>query len=327
LKLINTIAGVTHVDSQLENKIVSDLEWLNGISNTEKYFRYTGAFDWIKRTLANRYIKQKEFIKAVCFNNYPDFYVNNSNVEAMKSFLNNPSKSPYEQICAQLYIMSKNDLIEYQAVRLAYEDNLAEAIAKIKTVPASAELPGNPFNGRLQDCHDCDHAAAQKIKYTKLSLLEKMKDMEDKIKAGTEVYSNSVLLANAFYNISHYGNARAFYECKVLGSSQSSPFSIDSVFRSFLTDMKMASKYYSIALNAAKTDEQKAKCYFMLAKCERNEWYNKTLYNNNSNEYNSTGQPDFLPWNSFKSLQQYSNTQFYKEAIKECGYFRTYLKK
>jgi hypothetical protein len=66
----------------------------------------------------------------------------------------------------------------------------------------------------------------------------------------------------------------------------------------------------------------------MLAKCERNEWYNKTIYNNSDNEYGGREPgPDFLPWNGFKSLKQYSNTQFYKEAIKECGYFRTYTQK
>jgi len=145
LKLINTIAGVTKVDSRLENKIVSDLEWLNGISNTEKQFRYTGAFDWIKHTIANRYMNQKEFIKAVCFNNYPDFYVNNSNVEAMKSFLNNPNKSPFEQLCAKLYIMTNNDLIEYQAVRLAFEDNLEDAIAKMKTGANECRASGQSF--------------------------------------------------------------------------------------------------------------------------------------------------------------------------------------
>jgi hypothetical protein len=63
----------------------------------------------------------------------------------------------------------------------------------------------------------------------------------------------------------------------------------------------------------------------MLAKCERNQWYNKTVYNNN--EYADRNLPDFLPWNGFKALQQYPNTQFYKEAIKECGYFRTYTQK
>jgi hypothetical protein len=325
LKLINTIASAQKADSKLENAVLADIEWLRSNKTSDETFRHATAFEWIKRTMADRYKKQKEFIKAVCFSNYKGFYTNNSNIEALKSFLNKAGKTPYESLCAKLYTLTTDDLLEYQAIRLTYEDKLEEAIEKLADSPDGAVLPGNPFNGRLQDCHDCDHEAPQKIKYTNLSLLKKMKEMEDKIKAGTDVYTNAMLVANAFYNLTHYGNARAFYECSVLGESHSSPFSIDSAFRPFLTDMSLATKYYSLALTSAKTDEQKAKCHFMLAKCERNQWYNKTVYNNN--EYADRNLPDFLPWNGFKSLQQYQNTQFYKEAIKECGYFRTYTQK
>ncbi len=327
LKLINTIAGVQKADGKLENAVLADIEWLRSNKTSDETFRHATAFEWIKRTMADRYKKQKEFIKAVCFSNYQAFYSNNSNIEALKSFLNKAGKTPYESLCANLYTLTTNDLVQYQAIRLTYDDKLEEAIAKLEGIPTNAQLPGNPFNGRLQDCHDCDHEAPQKIKYTKLSLLKKMKDMEDKIKAGTDVYTNAMLVANAHYNLTHYGNARAFYECRVLGEFHYSPFSIDSAFRAFLTDMNLATKYYTLALNSAKTDEQKAKCHFMLAKCERNQWYNKTVYNNSRYEYGDRGQPDFLPWNGFKALQQYQNTQFYKEAIKECGYFKTYTQK
>jgi hypothetical protein len=328
LKLINTIAGTSKADLKLEKQVLADLEWLtNGSIPTD--FRRTTALNWIRETLSNRYKAQKEFIKAVCFSDYYEFYTSNKNIEAMKSFLNKPDKTPYELYYAKLYTLTTYDLLEYQAIDLAMEDKLEEAIKKLEGIPAAEHgMPGNPFNGRIQDCHDCDHEAVQKIQYTKLSLLKKMKEMEDKIKAGAEVYSNAMLVANAFYNITHYGNARAFYEGKVIGEWHYSPFSIDSVFRGLLTDMKMATKYYTLALNAAKTNEQKAKCHFMLAKCERNQWYNETIFKNNSSQWGDRSTlPDFLPWNGFKSLQQYSNTQFYKEAIKECSYFREYTQK
>ncbi|OQP65956.1 hypothetical protein A3860_15310 [Niastella vici] len=327
LKLINTIAGTPKADSKFEKQVLTDLEWItNGTFPPD--FRRNTALSWIRETLSKRYKAQKELIKAVCFRDYNEFYASNNNVEAMKSFLNKADKTPYELYYAKLYALTTYDLLEYQAVNLAMEDKLEEAIKKLEGIPAAEHvLPGNPFNGRLQDCHDCDHEAAQKIKYTKLSLLKKMKDMEDKIKTGTEAYSNAMLVANAFYNITHYGNARAFYEGRILGEFHYSPFSIDSLFRGMLTDMKMATKYYTLALAAAKTDEQKAKCHFMLAKCERNQWYNQTFYNNSSNEYGDLQGQAFLPWNGFKSLKQYSNTQFYKEAIKECGYFKSFTEK
>jgi hypothetical protein len=153
--------------------------------------------------------------------------------------------------------------------------------------------------------------------------------MEDKVKAGgAEVYTNAMLAANAFYNITHYGNARAFYYCKIMGEYQSSPDLIDAQFRPMLLDMNLATQYYTQALNAAKTDEQKAKCYFMLAKCERNKFYNDSIYNKKGYQYGDNANlPEFLPWNGFKSLKQYNTTKFYQEAIRECGYFRSYSQK
>lgn len=326
LKLINTVAATSRVDEKFEKAILAELDWLNN-GKTPASFRGRPALTWIKHTLSERYMQQKEFIKAVCFRNYSRFYEDN-NIEAMKSFLPKANKTSYETFYANLYSLTVNDLVEFQAIGLAQKDKLTEAVAKFEGLPGGTTvMRGNPFNGRLQDCHDCDHEAPKKITYTKLSLLKKMKEMEDKIKAGADVYTNAMLVANAFYNTTHYGNSRSFYECSVTGSDHSDPSVIDTIFRAGAIGMEPAKKYYTMALNVAKTDEQKAKCYFMLAKCERNQWYNETIYNNSKHEYGDHSLPDFLPWNSFKALQQYQNTQFYKEAIKECGYFKTFTQK
>jgi hypothetical protein len=330
LKFMNKLAAANRIDSKFENEILSEINWLaNFESQNFPEFRHADAYNWMRQHLAYRYRSQKELLKAECFFSNPSFYASNNNVEAMKAFIDKPSKSPYEELCAKLYVMKKSDLLEYQGVRLTYEDKIADAIIKMETgTNANKELLGNPFNGRINDCHDCDHAAPQKIKYTKLALLKKMKEMQDKVSAGDDVYNNSMLLANAFYNITHYGNARYFYEGAIIGGGQYSPFTIDSVFEGFITDMKLASKYYNKALQAAKTDEQKAKCHYMLAKCERNQWYNETFFSNRENEYSyNNPKGDFKAWAGFKALKQYSNTQYYKDVIKECGYFRTYTSK
>ena len=327
LKLVNTIAAEPQVTAKLENAVLNDIEWLRSMNpNEPSTFRFIGAYDWVKRAMANRYLNKQDSLRSVCYVNDLTFYVNDKNVEAMKAFLDKPNKTPYEQLCARLYIMDKNDLLEYQAICLTYKNELKEAITKIQSAGGGKTLPGNPFNGRLQDCHDCDHQAPQKIKYSKVELLRKMKEIEDNIKANKDVHRNALLLGNAFYNITHYGNARAFYECDVIGSNYYAPYEIVNGIRNDLLSMTLATKYYTIALNAAQNDEQKARCHFMLAKCERNQWYNETLYIDNEYHDNSLG--DFKAWNGFKTLQQqYANTQFFKEVINECGYFRTYIKK
>ncbi len=220
------------------------------------------------------------------------------------------------------------DLWAFQAIRDAFADNIDAALEKMKKAGSNAEiiLPGNPFNGKIKDCHDCDHLAPQKIKYSKLIFLEKLKEMKDNIAKGTDIYNNAMLLGNAFYNISHYGNARFFYESAVLGDSHYSPFTIDSVFVPMLTANSVANKYYKLALENAADDEQKAKCNYMMAKCGRNEWYNRNYYTNKENEY-SYDDKISGDWKIFDGLSQYSHTKYYQEVLKECGYFNAYVKK
>jgi hypothetical protein len=148
--------------------------------------------------------------------------------------------------------------------------------------------------------------------------------MKDKFGKGEEVYTNALLLANAHYNITHFGNARFFYESKITGEGVSSPFYIDSVFRYTFTSMRMAAKYYSLALQNAANDEQKAKCQYMLAKCQRNQWYNDNIYSDKEKMYSESDMVNLNSLVGFSTLKQYANTQYYKEILKECGYFRSY---
>ncbi len=328
LKLINTIGQAKRIDDKTEKEVLNDIEWLKNFDGkTIPELRYNDAFAWLKQKMAAKYWRQKEWVKSECFTSSSNFYVDNNRVEALKTFLSKTDKTAYEKLCADLCVKKTDDLFEYQAIQLTYADSLDAAIAKMEKAGAGAtiELPGNPFNGKIQDCHDCDHAAAQKIKYTKLSLLKKLKELKDKVNAGSDVYNNAMLLANAHYNISHFGNGRFFYESKILGSDQSDPSYIDSVFRKMLTGMNVATKYYTLSLQNAATDEQKAKCQYMLAKCQRNQWYFINIYSKGDSPYGRTENlPDFIAWDGFKALKQYSNTQYYKDVIKECGYFKTY---
>ena len=65
----------------------------------------------------------------------------------------------------------------------------------------------------------------------------------------------------------------------------------------------------------------------MLAKCQRNQWYNDHVYNKTGDTYTDETMVDLKALDGFKMLKQYSNTQYYKDVIKECGYFRNYVRK
>jgi hypothetical protein len=324
LSLLTSIKLLPKITPASEQALLPDLQWLYALSqdSTDPRFRYYNAQSWVKTELAKKYTEQGDAIKAECFATSSAFYASNDNVERMKAFFQNTKANAFEKFCMEMSEKKLADLWEYQAIRAAYSDSLGKAIALMENVGQTGTLPGNPFVGRKNDCHDCDHAAPQKVKYSKMAFLKRLKEAEAAI-VGKDAYNNAFVVANAFYNMSHYGNARTFYECSVMGGSHYAPYAIPDEFVDMLTSNQTAMRYYWMALKAATSNEQKAKCLFMLAKCERNEWYNTTYYSNKENEYRyDPNQIDFIQWSSFKALKAYSSTKFYKEILNECGYFR-----
>lgn len=327
LAMINRVAGNKGVNARLEQSLIPDLNLLLGQPEGTN-FRFTTALDWLRTTMSKRYAAAGDKVKAECFLSTPAFYADNGNVEALKAFLTKQTKSPYEALCGRLCARKVEDLLEYQAVRLGLADNVDEAIAHLKQTGNGnwEKFPGNPFNARINDCHDCDHEAPQKIKYDAMSFLQKLQELKAKIAAGQEVYTNAILMGNAHYNITQFGNARVFFECNVIGVADSEPSLIDSVFRGTLLSMAMTEHYYNLALAAAKTDEQKARCQYLLAKCQRNDWYAGHIFSDPGYDYSdSHAGKDFVAWDGFKALRQYPQTQYYKEVLRECGYFKTYI--
>lgn len=333
LQLLNKVASIKTITAKEEQHILPELQWLYEFTTeTSKYehFRYSNAQTALKEIISKKYAMQGDMVKSECFLTHSTFYVSDKNVNDLKVFLSKSNPSAFEQLCRKFSEKSLDDLWEYQSIQAAFKDDLDKAILCMGNAGKNAEvvLAGNPFNGNIQDCHDCDHARKQKIKYNKLSFLQKMKEMKDNINTGTDVYNNAILLANGYYNITHFGNARYFYEGVVLGSGHAEPDMIDSVFRRMLTDNSLSVKYYTVALQHAANDEQKAKSLYMLAKCERNDWYKKTIFDfTNTYTYRDNHEIDFITWNSFKALKNYKNTQYYKDVINECGYFRTAMQR
>lgn len=329
LEISAKVARVQKIDAAFEKSVLADFEWLSTMKGTEyPSLRYGSLWSWIKFTMAKKYARQKEWVKSECFKHGSDFYNDETKIASLLAFKKNQQLPSYDKFCANLSQYKEEDIYHYLAVRKTLQGKLDEAIAFMKQVPGATDIvmPGNPFNGFIKDCHDCDHEAKQKVKYNALSLLVKMKEMQDSIDAGKNVFINARLLGNAYYNITHFGNARMFYESNNIYQGAYSPYSLDSVFRVILTDMGNAKRCYNAAFTAATTDEQKALSSYMLAKCERNQWFNVVYYADKKTEWETTS-VDFVAWPAFKTLKsQYSNTAYYKEVIKECGWFSTYVK-
>ncbi|MBT1688028.1 hypothetical protein [Dawidia soli] len=310
LRLINTLHSTNRLDAAVETRLLPELEWLYKTGDQET-LRSMHVTSWSRRYLASLYRHQGNVVQGELFDRNRTYYRTASNLEAMKAFLQKANYTPWEKMALSLYDVNLSNIYEYEAIMAAYEGKLENAIALMQKSGNTDQLPGNPFNGKIQDCHDCDHAAAQKVKYTKLSFLQKMKEMQTHVDKSEDIYNNSLLLGNAYYNMTYFGNARAFYYNNILDQYG---IYIDDHYNPQLMTCTTASRYYKMALAAATTDEQRAKCVYLMAKCERNE------------KFKGDPENESLAWEGFKQLKtKYAHTKYYKEVINECSYFSIYL--
>ncbi|RUT69863.1 hypothetical protein D0817_14700 [Flavobacterium cupreum] len=338
LRFINNLSKIDNLTDKNEKTIIADLNWLYyELPKTykEQEFRYQNAVSWSRNFLSALYKEKGNAVMAEIFgesrysywNDGNAFYDNEKVLLDMKAFLAKTNKTEIEKIGAGVYSLKLKDINNFQAVQATFKNKIPEAIAFMQQTDSVQynQFLGNPFNGSIKDCHDCDHVAYQKKKYSQMDFLTTIKSMQDKLAQKEEVYTNSLLLGNAFYNITHFGNGRTFYEISIVGYG-SSPYTFRDSMKKMITNCDIPKMYYQKALEAATTKEQKAKCIYMIAKCERNEYYSKK-YNGLKNWWEADDDKiNFIAWNGFKTLKkEYSDTKYYQDVIAECGYFNTYV--
>lgn len=330
------LAQLKTIGVKEESEMVAPLNWLANLrdqKDTVGNLRYSMALDYSISTLANLYKNEGKLLKSNCFSSKTAFYTSNTNIESLKALLAKTNKTPFEQAMLRYYHLGLDDLYYHQGLMMVYQEKTDQAIAYLEKAGGNAQgdLPANPFSIHINDCHDCDFVALQKTKYSPLSFLKTIKTLKKDIVAGKNPYVNTFLLADAYYNITHYGNARAFYQNAITGEDATSAEDIPVEFRKIFTSGKLAEKYYLLARTYAKTKEQKARCTFMAAKCERNDIYNNVFDETdqvNSNR-NYQGYEADIPYGKYfaELKSQYFQTQYYKEILKECGYFKSYVYK
>ncbi|WP_281324362.1 hypothetical protein [Flavobacterium sp. IMCC34518] len=332
LRFVNNLSKIDQLNPENEKTILADLNWLylELPKSTIENLRYENATAWSKNYLAALYRSQKNSVMNEVFNHNSSFYDSEQQLLDMKAFLSKENKTKIEKIGASIYEIKLADINYFQGVKATFENKIPEAIAFMKQAEGiqTTVFYGNPFLGNIKDCHDCDHQAPQKKKYSMLDFLTIIQKMQDNLAKKVDVYNSSLLLGNAFYNITHFGNGRLFYEGKIAGEGSTPDYFRDPI-RDMIINSSLAKAYYAKAFQATKNNEQKAKTQYLLAKCERNDYYNKKYYSLNLSTWDiQDDQTNFIAWQGFKNLKEnYSKTKYYKEIINECGYFKTYARK
>lgn len=134
--------------------------------------------------------------------------------------------------------------------------------------------------------------------------------------------NNYLLMGNGFYNMSYFGNSRLFYDTKFVeddsyGYSTTEKSNENEIFYS----TAKAKEYYLKAMSASNNKNMQAKCCWLLAKCEQANYY---IHGSDIPQKENS---DIFVGEYYQKMKtEYSKTKYYKEVIKECGYFAKYVK-
>ncbi|MCE9577817.1 MAG: hypothetical protein K8W52_32080 [Deltaproteobacteria bacterium] len=194
------------------------------------------------------------------------------------------------------------------ASRYLLDGDFATAAKGFAAVADPGRLGTDPFVMHVVDCHDCDHDKYANASWTRASLAKKLAELEKTAKGNGEAAAQAAMqLGSALYNISYHGNARTFLENthQVTG------------------DTSLALRWYKRAYELSKNRDFKARAAYYAAKAELGNLITQAETANPD----GTGTPQpLVPTTWFAVLKQYNDTKYYRQVLRECGYFSDWLK-
>ena len=222
----------------------------------------------------------------------------------------------------------------------------------IKNIPASI------FSNNTIECFNCYDATVMEDEVYKASaysflnrkmntydLLVNLQTLEDMTQdENTKQWKKKLayyLLGNYFYNASNTGYYRTFtYYGKsryynydfgrtrsdindVISKKKTYSFPYGGYRNTYNGLAKKAKYYYEKTIEMSTDNELNARCAYMIAKCELNEYYNNG-WDSNYSGYEGDEYRKFEN-SGFKALKtKYKNTKFYEVIRSKCSFFRQY---
>jgi hypothetical protein len=202
--------------------------------------------------------------------------------------------------------------------------NIDEAISILSTIPSELVnediVYGSPFrySSKTPNFEQHDEKKEELPKMNRLEFAQKVKQLMTQPMTA----ENAFQLGVAYYNCSYYG-----LQWKVLAYYRTYSSPEGNV------DMRVAQGYLNTALSLGGLNrERQAQAYFMLARCEQNQY---TFANGSFPDWDE-GEDGFSNYfnelkrsGSMRNFQQlasnYYGTSTYQEIIRECKYFEYYV--
>ncbi len=323
------LQSLEKIDNKTEDIIIDKIEKLIDEKHTSN-----AIYEYTLQVLAKLYKKQNLDFNLFLTQNAS--YINYTDLDlkkfrAFEEFLVKPQDSKLKTYLQKRFknLIDNDGEFAYAKVAVLINNLKFKEALETNLKILDYKLEFNPFNGLIRG----NNRSGIKEQLTIRDFLQTILEIEDKLKKNPKSNMDNFLYANALYNLSYYGNSsKATTTYRSVASVHTPELQKDK--------LDLAFKYYNIALENTEDKELKAKITYQIAKTKlaffdlNYDKYPQDLYSNSGSQkwnysddkfYESFLQKDGAKY--FNTLKKdFSDTKYYKELLKECGDFRTYIK-
>jgi len=329
LDYILYLDSIKNIDIKTENIIYKKMEHLiknHGKSNNIQVYTF--------KKLVNIFKEDKQNFKSFLSSQYQYREVDNFTLERFnkyEKFITSKKESKLQEYLAKKLEKQNKDIsLKNTEVKLLVNNLKFQEALNTKHKSLNTKVQFSPFNVHIKG----NNRAGTQNQFTLKQILQKLVVIQKELKKNPNSPMDNYLYANALYNLSFAGNS------DILTTVYRSTYSYKDIE---LQKQKLndSIKYYKKAIQNAKNKEFKSKITYMLAKSElalfdikasKHDGYGENRYSFNRTwmynqheiykKYLKKGYGKFFD----KLKEDYGNTKYYQELIKECSNLRVYEK-
>ncbi|WP_276479936.1 hypothetical protein [Paraflavitalea pollutisoli] len=263
-------------------------------------------------------------------------------VEGLIALIESKKLTDFEQYLVKHNSFSKDDVNDVAGTTWLRQFDFATAekwFTKVspdyyKKEVYTTYLAGNPFADLIDDTHA--PTKQDTVTYTKLSFSRKMRQLEQEVTTGNNLEKQAKAyyeMAKGLYQMSYWGNSWMLVHYDWSGNDGiKGPDAMKPGDKEYYGVYK-AEEFYQNAFNLSQDRNFKARCLFMMAKCDQKQiavptWAQAKDYNEYEKLQKIYSQNIQTNKDHFPQLaKEYSNTAFYKEAFNTCSYLKDFVTK
>lgn len=361
--LLLTINTKENIDVVFEKQLLPSLKWLEKKAATdEEYARFyrrlftdvlsakykktsnakevlcIGVADWINK----EYVKDGWGYFGPGALTILRYQMTAPQVEQLIQLVESKKLSDFEQYLVTHNSFSKDDVNDVAGTTWLRQFDFATAekwFAKVspayyKQDPYTTYLAGNPFADLIEDTHA--PTKQDTVKYTKLSFARKMWGLEQEAKTMKEPDRQAKAyyeLAKGLYQMSYWGNSWLLVHYDWSGNDGLHGANDLQPGDKEYYGVYKAEEYYKKAFDLSTDKNFKARCLFMMAKCDQKQipvpsYSQYKDYSDYENAQKIYSKNIMTNKERFPILaKEYSTTAFYKQAFNTCSYLKDFVTK